>query len=308
MANVLITGGTGLIGSPIAERLARAGHYVATYDLEPNPANVDPAAGRVMFLQGDVCDRGVLDATVAGYGIDHIVHLAAVVSDTADVDPARTMAANVGGVWNVLETARAHRVRRVVWASSAAALGTNDDYDGHPVDEAYDVRPSTLYGCSKLGAELVASKARAEGVDCVAIRPALVFGLGRLTGGAGAFNSAVRDAALGRPATIHTLDGLALQLMYNRDFARLIEAMLFSQKRDLQPVYNMPPHGAVTADQLACVLRRLIPQADITIRSSPGWQPAPPLMDGTRAAQDFDFVAEYDVEAAFAEMIAHFRA
>lgn len=307
MANILVTGGTGLIGSPITERLAQAGHSIASYDLVPNLDNVDPAAGDIRFVTGDICDRDALDTAVKAHAADHIVHLAAIVSDAADEDPHRTMAANVGGVSNVLKVARVNNVRRVVWTSSAAALGTNGGYDGRPVDEIYDVRPATLYGCSKLAAEFVSGKARAEGMDCIAIRPALVFGLGRLTGGAGAFNSAVRDVASGRPAVLHTLDGLSLQMMYNRDFARLIESMLFSPKRDLLPVYNMPSHGAVSAQDLAEVLRRLVPGADITIQSSPAWQPVPPLMDGGRAERDFEFSIQYDIEAAFSEMIDRFR-
>lgn len=307
MANILVTGGTGLIGSRITERLARAGHRITSYDLVPNADNVDHTAGDITFIEGDICDRHHLHDAMERQGTNYIVHLAAVISDSADDDPGRTMAVNVGGVAKILAAARDLDVRRVVWISSAAALGTNREYEGGLVDESYDVRPATLYGCSKLAAELVATKARSEGLDCIAIRPALVYGLGRLTGGAGAFNSAIRDAALGHPAVIHTLEGLSLQMMYNLDFARLIERMLFSTKKNLLPVYNMPSHKPVSADDLAEILRRLVPGAGITIQSSPAWQPLPPLMDGRRAEQDFDFAPQYETEAAFAEMIDRFR-
>jgi UDP-glucose 4-epimerase len=300
MANIFVTGGTGLIGSRVTEHLMSLGHRIATYDLAPNPDNIDVGKGDVSLLAGDICDADMLAASVARHGTDYIVHMAAVVS--------LTMAANVGGVANVLAAAQTHGVRRVVWASSAAAVGTNPHYDGNPVTEEYDVRPATLYGCSKLAAEIIATNARKNGVDCIGIRPALIYGLGRLTGGAGAFNSAVRDVALGRPAVVHALDGVRLQLMYNRDFARLIEHMLFSTKAGLLPVYNMPSRETVSAEDLACVLKRLCPNAQIEIRSSPPWQPLPPLMDGRRADQDFDFVPQHDIESALREMMELFRA
>jgi nucleoside-diphosphate-sugar epimerase len=308
MANILVTGGTGLIGSRITEHLMSLKHRVATYDLVPNPDNIGSGKSQVSLFAGDICDADKLADSVAGHETDYIVHMAAVVSDTADADPRLTMAANVGGVANVLAAARTHRVRRVVWASSAAALGTNSQYDGNPVAEEYDVRPATLYGCSKLAAEIIATNAKKSGVDCIGIRPALIYGLGRLTGGAGAFNSAVRDVALGRPAVVHALDGVRLQLMYNRDFARLIEHMLFSTKADLLPVYNMPSRETVSAEDIASVLKRLCPDAQIEIRSSPPWQPLPPLMDGRRAGQDFDFRPQHDIESAFREMIGLFQA
>lgn len=308
MANIFVTGGTGLIGSRITEHLLRSGHAVATFDLVPNPQNLDTSLGGLSLLEGNICDLTGLSKAIADHGSDYVVHMAAVVSDAADANPRLTMDVNVGGVSNVLAAAREQGVRRTVWASSAAALGSRPGDKGTSVPDDHDVRPATLYGASKLAAEIVSAHARRDGVDCIGIRPALIYGLGRLSGGAGAFNSAVRDVALGRPAVLNTLDGLQMQLMYNKDFARLIEAMLFAPRQDLLPVYNMPCRKPVSAEGMAEVLTKLCPDAQIEIRSSPAWQPVPPLMDGSRAEQDFGFSPSYSLEAAFAEMIALFQA
>lgn len=308
MARIFITGGTGLIGSRITEHLLKTGHAVATFDLAPNPDNVDAHLGDLTMLAGNICDVAALARAMADHDAEYVVHMAAVVSDAADANPHMTMQVNVGGVSNVLAAAGDLGVRRTVWASSAAALGTGPDYDGSPVDEGHAVRPATLYGASKLAAEIISAQARRSGLDCIGIRPALVYGLGRLSGGAGAFNSAVRAVALGEPATLHALDGVPLQLMYNRDFARLVELMLLARSPDLLPVYNMPCREPVSAEDMAHALHRLCPEAQIAIKSSPAWQPVPPLMDGRRAEQDFGFAPSYSLDSAFEEMIALFRA
>lgn len=307
MANILVTGGTGLIGSGITEHLARAGHKVICFDLVPNPDNVDPAAGDLTLLTGDVCDEAAVSATLAHHDIGYVVHMAAMLSAGADADPALTMAVNVGGVASILRAARSQGVRRVVWASSGAALGADADYDGAPVTESYAIRPDTLYGVSKLAAEIVALAERRAGLDCVGIRPGWVYGLGRLTGGAGALNAAVQNVALGRPAIVPQTR-LPLQPLYNRDFARLIESMLFTIRDDLLPVYNMPSREAVLGADLAATLQRLEPDARIAVQPSPPWLPILPLMDGSRAERDFNFAPLHTTETAFAEMIAAFRA
>lgn len=175
------------------------------------------------------------------------------------------------------------------------------------MNEAHAIRPDTLYGSSKMAAEIVARAARSLSVDCIAIRPGLVYGLGRLTGGAGAFNVAVQNVALGRPAVIPQTR-LPFQPMYNRDFAHLIERMVFTTKDGLLPAYNMPAREAVWGDNIAAALRRLLPDAQIEVLASPSWLPVLPLMDGSRAEQDFGFSAAHTIDSAFAEMIAEFRA
>jgi len=308
VANILVTGGTGLIGSGITNHLARAGHHVVTYDLVSVPENVDPAAGDMTLLTGDVCDPAAVSAALEEQRIEYIVHMAAILSEGAAETPALTMAVNVGGVANVLAAAKKHGVRRVVWASSAAAVGAGAGYDGRRlVTEDHEVRPDTLYGCSKLGAEIVAAKVRREGLDCIALRPGLVYGLGRLTGGAGTINAAVQAVALGRPAMIPVLPNFLFQPMYNRDFGRLMEAMLFATGEGLLPVYNMPAGETVSGEDMAAALRRHVPGAEVEVRTLPGWIPAPPLMDGSRAERDFGFTASYTIDTAFAEMIAAFR-
>ncbi|UZW56383.1 NAD(P)-dependent oxidoreductase [Sphingobium sp. JS3065] len=306
MSKILITGGTGLLGCRIVEHLLGHGHDVTTYDIKPNRENVQFGGAGPNILEGDIADATRLARAISDHA-DYVVHLAAVVSDAANADPAATMRANVGGLANVLDAAARHGVKRVVWTSSAAVLGANAVYRGEKVDESYDVRPNTLYGCSKLAAESVSALHRQRGLDCVAIRPALVYGVGRLTGGAGSFNSTIRDVALGKPTVIQSLECVPWQLMYNRDFAKLVGLMLFSERTDLQPVYNIPAREILSTQEVKDILLKICPDAEIAVKSSPAWQPVPPLMDGSLAEQCFAFAADYDFEAACREMIEHFR-
>src|SRR5690606_9445430 len=147
----------------------------------------------------------------------------------AGADPGAIYRVNVDGTDNVFAAALENGVKRVVWASSGAAIGRGADYDGAMVDERYGHRPAGLYGMSKLACEELSKVYRDElGLDNIAFRPPLVFGRGRLTGGAGLFNDMVRRVALGEPATLWMPFASPWQHLYGPDMARLFVAAMLA--------------------------------------------------------------------------------
>lgn len=110
---VLVTGGSGFLGSHVADAASRRGHDVRLLDLTPSPWR-RPDQDEVL---ADVRDAAAVAAATADR--DVVLHLAAVADlGTANADPDRAEAVNVGGTRTVLEAARVHGVRRVVHASS----------------------------------------------------------------------------------------------------------------------------------------------------------------------------------------------
>lgn len=152
MAEILVTGGAGFIGSHLVDALLAAGQRVRVLDnLSMGKRNNLPLDNPALqFIEGDVADAQLVAQAVAG--CDAVVHLAAVASVQASVDdPVATHQSNFIGTLNVCEAMRQHGVRRVVYASSAAIYGNNGE--GVAIDEDTAKSPLTPYAADKLASE-----------------------------------------------------------------------------------------------------------------------------------------------------------
>ncbi len=150
MANVVVTGGSGFIGSHVVDALVEAGHQVTVVDHRVRPHRAD-----VGFEDIDLMDfSSVLAATK---GADHIFHLAAVANvNYAYKYPVYTAALNVLGTTNILEAARINGAQRVHLASTVWVY--NGAPDGKPVDETvpfYLEGAGHIYTSTKMAAEMI---------------------------------------------------------------------------------------------------------------------------------------------------------
>jgi dihydroflavonol-4-reductase len=178
MVKALVTGGTGFVGSHIARALVDAGHTVRI--LHRKSSKLDALKGLAFeSALGDVLEDKALRA--ACEGCDWVFHVAAV-ADYWQADQSHMFAVNVEGTRRVLRAARAARVQRVIFTSSAAAVGFRED--GRPSGELLDFNLSPHefpYGYSKLKAEEVARYAvKAYEQDIVTLNPVIVLGPGDL--------------------------------------------------------------------------------------------------------------------------------
>lgn len=164
---VLCTGGSGRLGRYVVEEL-RA--HCALSVLDQTAASF---AG-VTAIQSSVTDFAGLKRAFAGQ--DAIVHLAAI-PNPRTAGPEATFHTNVQGTWNVLQAAEEAGVRRVVVASSDAALGLHynpPDYGPCylPIDEAHPLRPTEAYSLSKEITETICRSFVNRGkLEVLAIRP-----------------------------------------------------------------------------------------------------------------------------------------
>src|ERR1051326_2313981 len=123
MANYLVTGGAGFIGSHLTEELVRRGHAVRVVDSlvtgkRQNIAHIP----NVEFVEGDLADVDVAKRAVKD--IDYVLHQAAIPSVPRSVqDPVTSNRANVDASLNVLVAARDAGVKRLVYAGSSSAYG-----------------------------------------------------------------------------------------------------------------------------------------------------------------------------------------
>jgi len=173
----LVTGGAGFIGSHLVERLAGDGHEVRVLDNFSSGRLANLAfprhEGAVEIVRGDLRDRACVEA--AADGVEVIFHQAALRSVPQSIaDPLGTNDQNVTGTLHVLEAARRHAVRRVVYASSSSVYGEQPEL---PKREEQAPAPISPYGASKLASEQYAAVwSRLYGVETVGLRYFNVFG------------------------------------------------------------------------------------------------------------------------------------
>jgi dihydroflavonol-4-reductase len=183
----LVTGGTGFVGSHLVRALLDAGHEVRV--LHRTTSKLDALQGLQNQYEtaiGDVTDLAALQPACAG--CDWVFHVAAV-ADYWRSDRQRMMHVNVEGTRYVLQAARAANVKRVVFTSSAAAIGLPQNSDA-PADESipFNLPPEQFpYGYSKVQAEAVVAEAIAGGLDVVIVNPTVVIGPGDLNLISGSF-------------------------------------------------------------------------------------------------------------------------
>jgi len=186
MRKILVTGGLGLIGHNIVQRLEAQGHEVAITDIRTNYGLVPQAELDYLLAERrkkiktdrihavDIADKDGIDWLVNHYKPDTILHLASFPRQkVVNVNPqvgSRTMSE---GLLNLLEAAKKHTVGKFVYISSSMVYG---DFDNDVTEDAV-CRPQGQYGIMKLAGEwLVKDYARRTGMGYMIIRPSAVYG------------------------------------------------------------------------------------------------------------------------------------
>ncbi|RPI02351.1 MAG: NAD-dependent epimerase/dehydratase family protein [Ignavibacteriae bacterium] len=174
MLNILITGGAGFIGSHIADAYIAEGHRVVIVDNLSGGVlgNINPKA---KFYQLDVRSEKLEDV-FQKEKIDVVNHLAAQMDVRRSVsDPKFDASVNVLGGLNLFESARRHRVKKIIFSSTGGAIYGEQDY--FPADEEHPMRPLSPYGITKLCTEKYLFFYHAvHGIPHVILRYANVYG------------------------------------------------------------------------------------------------------------------------------------
>src|SRR5688572_13787135 len=176
-----ITGAQGCIGSWIVKALIERGDNAVVFDRSADPRRLraimdDDRLTRVRFILGDITDGAAVEKALSDSKATRVIHLAGLQVPICKADPVMGALVNVIGTLNVFEATRKNRLPSVVYASSAAVYGMNDD--GDALDETAACEPSTHYGVFKRTNE---GNARIyfldHGVSSIGLRPLTVYGV-----------------------------------------------------------------------------------------------------------------------------------
>ena len=300
-----ITGAQGCIGSWIVKALIERGDTAVVFDRSADSRRLsaimsDEDLAKVRFITGDITDGAPVLSALDDSRASNVIHLAGLQVPTCKADPVTGALVNVAGTLNVFEAARKLGLKRVVYASSAAVYGMNDD--DVALDETAQCEPTTHYGVFKRANE---GNARVyfldHGVNSVGLRPLTVYGVNRDTGLTSDPTKAMKSAVLGRP--FHIRFGGATDFQYVADTAAAFIACADNMLEGAQ-VFNL--HGeTVTVDRIANFINAQLSSAngdlitfggppipiaaamdDSAIRNTIGSLPSTPLEIGMRETMD----------------------
>jgi UDP-glucose 4-epimerase len=286
---VLITGGAGLIGSHIADRLAKepvAEIVVLDNFVRGRRENLAAAmaSGRVTIVEGDICDRALVNEAMRG--IDIVFHQAAIRITQCAAEPSLAIDVLVNGTANVLQAAIDAKVSKVVAASSASVYGMADRFPTPETHHPYNNR--TLYGAAKAFNEgMLRAFHDQHGLDYVALRYFNVYGPRMDTHGAytEVFIRWMQRIAAGEPLTIFGDGQQTMDFIYVDDVARA--NILAATVPVTDRVFNVGTGTEISLKEVAATLQRVM-QAKGAIEHAPprSVNPVPRRMADTWLARE----------------------
>tara|TARA_R110000868_G_scaffold284552_7_gene545013 strand:- start:436 stop:1353 length:918 start_codon:yes stop_codon:yes gene_type:complete len=271
--SILVTGGAGLVGMALRQRLAELGRPVVATDAVSHGRN-DPD-----LIIAQLTNQAAVEALFATYNIDSVIHCGAISGPMLARDnPGLVVDVNIGGTARLMDQARRHRVRRFVFCSSISVYGS---VGPGPIDEATPLRPTSVYAASKVSGEALLDAFLTEhGLDGVSLRIARVYGPHRRG------NCVLADVIRNHLADSETIISCDPEFMYHyvhvddvvSAIVTALDAPSLPQRR-----YNVAGGEALTMPQIATTAEQVLPGARIAM--VPGQDDVPDIQ------RDFDISA-----------------
>jgi UDP-glucose 4-epimerase len=291
---VVVTGGSGFLGSHVVEELVSRGHEVRVFDSQP-PRPETAALTGVEWVEGDLASRA---SVVGGFaGAEAVCHLAGV-GDVylAGQQPHTAAQLNVVGSANVGEAALEHRIHKVVYASTWEVYGP-PEYE--PVDESHPCRPDHPYNITKYAGErLLLSYDALRDVPVLALRLGTAYG--RRMRPNSVFSLFIGRARRGEPITIQGSGEQSRQFTHARDIARAFALGLDSEARGM--ALNTVAEEAVSVRRLAELVTARLPAAIEHAPPRPG-DVVPARVSAARARQLLGWTAQVPFRQGLDELI-----
>lgn len=309
---VLITGGAGLIGSHIADLVARqepAEIVILDNFVRGRLDNLETARrlANVTIVEGDIRDSAKVAETMAG--IDILFHQAAIRITQCAEEPRLAHDVLATGTFNVLEAAVTAGVKKVVAASSASVLGAADIFPTTEQHHSYNNR--TIYGAAKVYNEaLLRSFNEMYGLKYVALRYFNVYGPRMDVHGAytEVLIRWMERIASGLPPIIMGDGTQTMDFVHVRDIAR---ANILAAQSDISDdVYNVASGSEISLRDLAQLLLDVM-GSSLTPIHEPARKvnPVPRRLASTeKAAQDLGFSTQISLEAGMADLVSWWQA
>ncbi|MGZ4160203.1 MAG: L-threonine 3-dehydrogenase [Neobacillus sp.] len=307
MKRILITGALGQIGSELTMKLREtygSDNVIAT-DIKMNDSD---AATSGPFEIVNVTDVKNMIEVAKKYKVDTVMHLAALLSATAEAKPVFAWNLNMGGLMNALETARELNAQFFT-PSSIGAFGPTTPKDHTPQDTI--MRPTTMYGVNKVAGELLSDYYFQKfGVDTRGLRFPGLISYVALPGG-GTTDYAVEiyyEAVKNGKYTSYIDKGTYMDMMYMPDALNAIVDLMEADPAKLihRNAFNVTAMS-FDPEEIAAEIAKQIPGFEMTYDVDPVRQQIadswPNSIDATAAKEEWGFKTEYTLAKMTKDMI-----
>jgi nucleoside-diphosphate-sugar epimerase len=307
MKRILITGALGQIGSELTMMLREtygADNVIATDIKKTNSAAVESGPFEIL----DVTDGNRMVEIAKKYKVDTVMHLAALLSATAEAKPVFAWNLNMGGLMNALETAKEVNAQFFT-PSSIGAFGPTTPKNLTPQDTI--MRPTTMYGVNKVAGELLSDYYYHKfGVDTRGVRFPGLISYVTLPGG-GTTDYAVEiyyEAVKNGRYTSYIGKGTYMDMMYMPDALNAIIDLMEADPAKLihRNAFNITAMS-FEPDQIAHEIAKHIPNFKMSYDVDPVRQHIaeswPNSIDATAAKEEWGFKYEYDLAKMTIDML-----
>lgn len=307
MKKIFITGALGQIGSELTLKLRDiygTDNVIAT-DIRKTETE---AAQSGPFEVVDVTDSKTMIEVAKKYNVDTVIHMAALLSATAEKNPVFAWNLNMGGLMNALETARELNCQFFT-PSSIGAFGPSTPKDYTPQDTIQ--RPTTMYGVNKVAGELLADYYYHKfGVDTRGLRfPGLISYVTPPGGGTTDYAVEIYYEAIKNGRYTSYIDkGTFMDMMYMPDALNAIVELMEADASKLlhRNSFNVTAMS-FDPEEIAAEIKKHIPTFEMDYNVDPirqnianSW---PNSIDASAAKEEWGFKAEYDLAKMTADML-----
>lgn len=308
-SRIMVMGAAGQIGTELvlAFREAYGPDNVIAADIRDKPTD---ALADGPYEKMDVLDRNGLFALIKKYEVAEVYHLAALLSATAEKNPAFGWELNMNGLSNVLDLARDGHIKRIFWPSSIAVFGPNTPKDFTP--QRTIMEPTTVYGISKVAGESWCEYYHNRyGVDVRSVRFPGIIGYKSAPGG-GTTDYAVHifhEALKNKTYESFISENAALPMMYMPDAVKAVTDIMAapSESIAIRTAYNITGMS-FTPKMIAEAIKVHIP--DFTITYNPDYRDGianswPSTLDDRHARRDWGWEPRYNLDDLVVDMLEH---
>lgn len=308
MKKILVTGALGQIGSELVAKLRQiygADQVIAT-DVRNNGHEITRSGP---FETLDVTDGKAMFEMAKKHQADTMIHLAALLSATAEEKPLLAWNLNMGGLVNALEVSRELGCQFFT-PSSIGAFGPSTPKDNTPQDTIQ--RPTTMYGVNKVSGELLCDYYfHKYGLDTRGIRfPGLISYVTPPGGGTTDYAVEIYYAAVNQGRYASFIDkGTYMDMMYMPDALNAIVQLMEADASKLQHrnAFNVTAMS-VDPEAISASIRQVMPSFVLEYEVDPKRQAIaeswPNSIDASAAAREWGFKASYDLDAMTKDMLA----
>jgi len=297
---ILVIGGGGFLGSYVVEALLHTGRLVRILDrVNLDPVNIAPFLDRIELMHGDLASQATIDQALQN--VDMVFHFASTtIPKSATEDPLFDLESNVGGMIKLLESARRHHIRKIIFSSSGG--GVYGIPQLLPIKEDHPTRPLSAHAVAKLAIEkYLALYQHLYGLNYLILRFSNPYGPRQnLMNPLGAITHFLASIHHGKPIEVWGDGSVIRDYFYVRDLLTLIPRLLPDDVKNA--VYNIGHGQGYSLNEILAHIRRVV-RIRPRVVYKPGRKIDVPVnvLSTRKAAKELGWKATTNLETGLAE-------